>query len=589
MRDAVLALLFATASVGMPVPASANEVGPVIADASGAGYVTSSRCRTCHPGHYYSWQQSYHRTMTQRATTAALAPDLEGVVLALSGSAYRFDRDGDRWFVTIERPDRKPQRRRLELTTGSHHRQWLWFETGRGRALAALPFIYLIAEGRFVPRDAAFMHPPQRTWPTSHLDGKWGVGCINCHTTAPRAASSRAGERRAETGEATAAELGIACEACHGPAADHVRQYRNPGTRYSQHLGGEVSSSIVDPSELTARQSSAVCGQCHSLVAAAAVGEFQPGGTLEDHYDRSSLEDEIDQRARWSDGRVRMGGREYDAISNTGCFRSGEMSCLSCHAMHRGDDDLRPFSVWASDQLRPQNDSDLACLQCHEMSDVRAHTHHAKGSLGSACNDCHMPHTSYALLKAIRNHQVAPPSVAETVEAGRPNACNLCHLDRSLGWTAEHLEAWYGVEAPELDPDEQRVAAGALWALRGDAGKRVLLAWHMGWEPARRTSGTDWLPFYLALLLDDPYPAVRYVAWRSLRSLPGYDDLAFDYVAEREHRASVSMQVFERWQATSAPMPKRPAVLLNAGGVPINEDLARLSAERDARVVEWLE
>ena len=93
----------------------------------------------------------------------------------------------------------------------------------------------------------------------------------------------------------------------------------------------------------------------------------------------------------------------------------------------------------------------------------------------------------------------------------------------------------------------------------------------------------------LALLLDDPYPAVRYVAWRSLRSLPGYDDLAFDYVAERDHRASVSMQVFERWQATSAPMPKRPAVLLDAGGVPMNEDLARLSAERDARVVEWLE
>ena len=203
----------------------------------------------------------------------------------------------------------------------------------------------------------------------------------------------------------------------------------------------------------TAGQSSAVCGQCHSLVAAAAVGEFYPGGTLEDHYDRSYLEDEIDQRVRGSDGRVRMGGREYDAISNTGCFRSGEMSCLSCHAMHRGDDDLRPFSVWASDQLRPQNDSDLACLQCHEMPDVRAHTHHAKGSLGSACNDCHMPHTSYALLKAIRNHQVAPPSVAETVEAGRPNACNLCHLDRSLGWTAEQLEAWYGVEAPELGPD----------------------------------------------------------------------------------------------------------------------------------------
>ena len=62
---------------------------------------------------------------------------------------------------------------------------------------------------------------------------------------------------------------------------------------------------------------------------------------------------------------------------------------------------------------------------------------------------------------------------------------------------------------------ERDVAAGVLWAVRGDAGQRALVAWHMGWGPAQEASGTDWLPLYLALLLDDPYPAVR----RSLDAL----------------------------------------------------------------------
>ena len=41
-----------------------------------------------------------------------------------------------------------------------------------------------------------------------------------------------------------------------------------------------------------------------------------------------------------------------------------------------------------------------------------------------------------------------------TLATGRPNACNLCHLDKTLGWTAQYLEQWYGVTRPALDTDE---------------------------------------------------------------------------------------------------------------------------------------
>ena len=35
-----------------------------------------------------------------------------------------------------------------------------------------------------------------------------------------------------------------------------------------------------------------------------------------------------------------------------------------------------------------------------------------------------------------------PPAPATTIKYHSPNACNLCHLDRSLGWTVKTLMKW---------------------------------------------------------------------------------------------------------------------------------------------------
>ena len=96
-----------------------------------------------------------------------------------------------------------------------------------------------------------------------------------------------------------------------------------------------------------------------------------------------------------------------------------------------------------------------------------------------------MPPTSYALLKAIRSHQISSPTVAASLETGRPNACNQCHLDKTLDWTAENLQKWYGVPKPKLSKEEKTVAASVLWTLKGDAGQRALMAWSLGWEPGQ--------------------------------------------------------------------------------------------------------
>jgi hypothetical protein len=230
-----------------------------------------------------------------------------------------------------------------------------------------------------------------------------------------------------------------------------------------------------------------------------------------------------------------------------------------------------------------------ACVGCHETyaspAAAAAHSHHAKDSPGNNCLECHMPRVTYALVKAIRTHQVESPSVATCLRTGRPLACNQCHLDKTLAWSAEHLERWYGQPAPPLDADEAHVAASILWLLRGDATQRGLTAWTMGWDVARKTSGEDWLPLYLGALLPDTYPVVRLMAFRSLRTLHGFEDLPFDFTGSEADAGAAFNETVRRWMAS----PRRttgPEILIRPDGTPMVSELQRLADERDQRVIE---
>jgi hypothetical protein len=202
-----------------------------------------------------------------------------------------------------------------------------------------------------------------------------------------------------------------------------------------------------------------------------------------------------------------------------------------------------------------------------------------------------MPHTTYGLLKAIRSHQISSPAVKESLEVGRPNACNLCHLDKSLGWTAQHLSGWYGQNKVKMSDEQENLAAAILWVLKGDAGQRALLAWHMGWPPAKEISSEQWLAPFLATLLEDPYSAVRYVARRSLKRLPGFEAFEFDFAGPAELRAKARRAAMEIWQSGAKVESSRrgDALLLDAAGNLKQETLARLLKQRDDRSMDLQE
>jgi hypothetical protein len=244
------------------------------------------------------------------------------------------------------------------------------------------------------------------------------------------------------------------------------------------------------------------------------------------------------------------------------------------------------LNKWAgSGQLKPKMDSDEACLQCHESMRTRvsAHTHHSAESAGSRCYNCHMPRTTFGLLHAMRSHQVSNPTVKESLDFGRPNACNLCHLNQTLAWTADKLHDWYNQPVPTLSADDQKIAAAVQWIIKGDAGQRALLAWGMGWKPAQDISGCDWLYPYLIYALTDRYPAIRFDAWKSLQTLPGFESFSFKYTDPEDILTKAAATALDHWSKdVRGPNPIfPPETALDQLGRPERETFSRLREQRN--------
>ena len=561
------------------------------------GYISSNTCRACHPSQYESWYRTYHRTMTQVASPESVKAPFEGII-GYQGQRYELQRRGAEYWIDMPDLERAEPglaaprvSRRVGLVTGSHHMQAFWLSDGLGNLQVSLPFTYLFEARRWVPRSAVFLTLYEQDQQV------WNYNCIYCHTTRPQPRPQGSWENP----DSRVAEQGIACESCHGPGETHTQANHNPVQRLARRWNGEADPTIVNPAQLSPVLSSQVCGQCHGLRSSVQSDEalsvdgpaYRPGQDMEktmplmrprriasQPYLQEQLQANPDyiRERYWSDGIVRVSGRDYNGLIESECFQGGTLSCLSCHSMHESD---------PNDQLKAEMEGNEACLQCHASyrDKIEQHTHHPENSAGSTCYNCHMPHTVYGLLKSIRSHYIDSPDAELSSRVGRPNACNLCHLDKSHDWTANYLSAWYGYPSVALPAEDKSTAASLLQLLRGDAGQRALIASHMGWKPAQEASGTRWFAPFLAELLDDEYSAVRYIAGRSLQRLPEYETFQYDYLGWKPSREEAKKRALDIWKTTQS-RPGRIVgreVLIESSGTLMWDEIRQLMAQRDPR------
>jgi predicted CXXCH cytochrome family protein len=550
---------------------------------------TSESCFKCHEEHYASWHRTYHRTMTREATPENVKGDFNDATFMYQGVASRLTREGDTFYMeTLDQAggaragaaqslSKLPLRRyKVDRLVGSHWFQECMFKDDRGRYWR-LPLSYHIVEKRWIHTNGAFLAPDTDDfWSKSTV---WNESCVFCHNTKPVKGplTQPWGARRWIGYQTEVAELGIACEACHGPGQEHIRVNQNPARRYAIQRAGAGDPTIVNPRRLSVARADDICGHCHGALAPKAetwdaVTVADPFNAGEDlrrfndffwseaeqavYYERKRPDpnkplkpEPLDGRF-WGDGTPLTTALEYNGMALSACYQTGhgKLSCRSCHSMHDSDPNFLVARGMETNE---------ACYQCHAeyRQKLAAHTHHTEGSAGSLCYNCHMPYQVYSLLTTHRSHRIERLRIKDSLGTGKPHACNLCHLDKSLGWTQDRLVEWYG-KTPEALPAEERKYASALLHLcRSDARTRVVVAGAFSWPAAQAASGTDWAGPVLARLLEhERFPAVRYLAHRGLRSMYGSDVVDYDYLARPTERSSQIKRMRQRLERRCQPV-----------------------------------
>jgi len=298
------------------------------------------------------------------------------------------------------------------------------------------------------------------------------------------------------------AEMGVECEACHGPLKAHVEWRKaNPAAK---------SQDPTTP-HFTKAQVLDTCGSCHSR-RDELTGEFKPGDSFFDHF---SLE-VLDESGRWyPDGQVKDEDYEFTSFLSSRMMEAG-VQCRDCHRAHSGE-------------------GNALCLRCHQGKDPgfasapainpAEHGHHKLTDKGSECTGCHMPVTVYMQRHPRHDHGFTIPDLLLTQQLGVPNACNRCHDDKSVDWAVKQTEQWYGAKM-ERHTRERAQWIGA--ALRGENSAKPKLAgmlsggkegsywravaagllWRWAAEPGIQT--------VLVAQLKDKHPLVREKAVRAM-------------------------------------------------------------------------
>ncbi len=532
----------------------------------------SEACGSCHPKQWETWHQSYHRTMTQRADEADVLAPFAGEHFEYLGFRADMTRVEGRPHVrVVAQGDDGGQNGQtlldvdVELTIGSHRYQQY---AARGSDAAQgelwrLPVAWHIGEKRWIHLNGAFVEPEgvsgDRDDYFRHLN-RWNDNCLFCHNTEPVPGKQRDGSFASELGE-----VGVACEACHGPASRHIERHVNPFRRLLSRVVGQPDGSIAHLGRLDPGLESAACGRCHGQRIAKDIATvmirgdgFLPGAPLSEVSrpifadSRMEADPQLSFAERfWPDQTPRLSAYEYQGLLLSPCYdggREGGLGCNHCHDMHGSRPDK---------QLRGGRERDAACADCHpseRLSGAERTRGHGNHPAPVGCIDCHMPSITYGLLEGMVSHRITVPNPGALLgRHDQPDACTQCHVGSSRAWAADGMHA-LGFDTKDPvgtpDPSEHWASRVVLDLYGGDPIQRNLAAHTLGRPDTSGASSHERMA-WLVDALEDEYASVRWFAWRAMRALARLADERailenverYDYLGEAEHRISVAQAV----------------------------------------------
>jgi predicted CXXCH cytochrome family protein len=421
-------------------------------------YLGSPSCERCHQADYTAWKNSFHIKMTRPIAEATIAGDFrDGTKFSDHGRSYQFGTKDGKPFVSISFGGAAPETFTVDYTLGAKRYQGYLATLPRGQ-IYVLPVFWHVADQRWIDWKEITPIPEG----AHNIRQIWNANCFNCHATN----IVQGFDVNDKTYKSTWTEMGIGCEACHGPGKPHVELMttweKDPAAKpaYDNSANNHALTGLLKTVSFKSVQPRRIydtCAYCHGNKRNSFVG-FKAGDRYEDYAMPFLVSDPIPdndlQGEFWPDGRPNRFNRNQ-ALAMSGCFKAGAIACTSCHLAHGSPSE---FSLKVD--INHGRDGDQLCTQCHTRPvfagpELVKHTFHAPESEGSRCINCHMSDVNWRLLNRRRDHTLQAPVPENTATLGIPNACTTCHDDRSPEWAARQMSEMWG-------DGERRAKAAAL-------------------------------------------------------------------------------------------------------------------------------
>lgn len=488
-----------------------------------ATYVGASACTQCHAGALQAWQGSHHELAMQVASEATVLGDFSNAVFKSVGQTTTFFRRDGGYYVNTDGPDGKLADYAIKYTFGVTPLQQYLIEFPDGR-LQALSISWDSRSAEQGGQRWFHLYPGQNI---SHADPlhwtkpsqNWNFMCAECHSTDLRRNYDVATDRFTTQWS----DIDVACEACHGPASNHLAWAKTPESqrkadetlglvaRFEPRAAWQMDATTGTAQRAVPRTTQTeleTCALCHSRRAQLLEGH-QPGKPIADTHLPALLTADL----------YHADGQMQDEVYNYGSFLQSRMhaqgvSCSDCHEPH---------------SLKLRAPGSAVCAQCHATDKYAAVSHHrhAADSPAAECAACHMPVRTYMVVDDRHDHSFRVPRPDLSQRLGTPNACNDCHADRSAAWAADAVTRWHGPQRKGLQNFAPALQAARTMQLNAPQLLSDVAADKTQPAIARATALSElapWLsPARFATLnhgLDDPDPLVRIGALQGLEGMP---------------------------------------------------------------------
>jgi len=427
--------------LSIPIYLISNQFREIPNSNKEAQFVGRQTCIACHKTENDLWLGSDHDKAMDSANAETVLGNFDNYEFVHKGQTHRmFTRDGKYYMNTLG-PHGKNEDFRIDFTFGVWPLQQYLVAFDGGR-LQCLPIAWDSDKNRW-------FNLGDTLYANEKLDGNnwlfwtnqaqnWNGMCADCHSTNLQ----KNYDAETQTYKTTWSEIDVSCEACHGPASEHLKWAQLPEGSRPENTNTGL---LIKTSKVTNVEYVNNCARCHS----------RRSGLSDFSNDNSELLNYmLPQTAKspiyFHDGQILDEDYEYSSFTQSKMY-ANDVKCGDCHDPHSAKIKIRGNGL---------------CLQCHqpEMYDTPKHHFHKMpgGNIkqlinnrqaptftegeGALCVNCHMSGREYMGVDYRRDHSLRIPRPDLTISLGAPNACTDCHKNESPQWAQNYILKWYGIK-----------------------------------------------------------------------------------------------------------------------------------------------